>query len=260
MTYLQLPRELLPHLRRLSGVQLAIWADAWTWQQNGKQSRRSNAQFGEMLGISAKSASDAINNLRRAGLIDWKADQGGRVLTARLPPPAELPASGLTSTLPSNLHPVELPPPSGSTSSPPPAEPLSPLPSNFYQIDKKIEKTKEKRIEKEEERDLLLPWETESFRKAWSEWKEYKRAQHRFSYKRTQDEQTALHQLQKHSNGNEHLALHIIATSISNGWKGLFASSAKSYVGPRAGSGAYFHPSGQYEHPSDVLTDRDIWG
>jgi hypothetical protein len=256
MTYLQLPTEILPHLRRLSAVQLAIWADAWTWQQNGKESRRSNSQFGEMLGISSKGASDAINGLRRAGFIEWKMDGGGRVLTASIPP-AELLPSGRTSTLPSNFHPVELPPPSGSTSTPPPVELPDPLPSNFHQIEKVIEKGKKKGIEKGE---VVLPWETESFKIAWAEWLEYKRAQHKFTYKRTQDEQTALHQLQKHSDGKEPLAIHIIATSISNGWKGLFASSAKSYLGAGARSGSYLRPSGKYEHPADVLKDRDIWG
>ena len=273
MNYLQLPVEVLPHLRRLSAVQLAIWADAWTWQLNGKQSRRSNAQFGEMLGISSRAASEAIAALVKFGLLSWAMDSGGRVLTATPPdnfhPPVKVPPSGSTS-IRSNFH-----PPSGSTSTPPPGEVPPPLRSNFHQIEKGIENRIEKGIEnkvreqkstrrKPKEReyhDVVMPFDSETFSAAWREWLDYKWAQHRFAYKRKQDEQTALHHLQKNSNGNEQLAIHIIAASIANGWQGLFASSAKkSNMGAGSRSGGYFHSSGKYEHPADVLKDRDIWG
>lgn len=145
MNYLQLPTQVLPHLRRLSAVQLAIFADAWTWQQNGKESRRSNKQFAEMMNVSPKSASDAIAGLVKAGLMTWSMDGGGRVLTATLPsnfqPPVELLPSGSTS-IPSNFY-----PPSGLTSTPPPDELPSPLPFNFHQIEKGIKKGREKEIE-----------------------------------------------------------------------------------------------------------------
>jgi DNA-binding MarR family transcriptional regulator len=108
--------------------------------------------------------------------------------------------------------------------------------------------------------DVVLPWETETFKAAWREWLDYKWDQHRFAFKQARYEQTALHNLQKDSNGNEELAIHIIATSIASGWKGLIANSAKSYKGPRTGSSGYFHSSGKYKHPSEVIKDRDIWG
>jgi hypothetical protein len=108
--------------------------------------------------------------------------------------------------------------------------------------------------------DVVLPWDTDTFKPAWREWLDYKWAQHRFAYKRAQDEQTALHHLQKNSNGNEQLAIHIIATSIANGWRGLFESAAKSYMGPGSRTGRHLRPSGEYAHPADVLKDRNIWG
>jgi hypothetical protein len=108
--------------------------------------------------------------------------------------------------------------------------------------------------------DVVLPWETETFKSAWREWLDYRWAQHKFHYKRAQDEQIAIHQLQNHSNGNEPLAIHIIATSIANGWRGLFPGAAKSYVGPGSRSGSHLRASGEYAHPSDVLKDRNIWG
>ena len=108
--------------------------------------------------------------------------------------------------------------------------------------------------------DVVMPYDTDTFRAAWREWLDYKWAQHQFAYKRAQDEQTALHHLQKNSNGNEQLAIHIIATSIANGWRGLFESAAKSFMGPGSRTGRHLRPSGEYAHPSDVLKDRNIWG
>lgn len=108
--------------------------------------------------------------------------------------------------------------------------------------------------------DVTLPWDTDTFRAAWQEWLDYKWDQHRFSYASPRYEQTALHQLNNFSKNDERVAIHIIATSITSGWKGLIASSAKSYTGPRTGRSGYFHSSGKYAHPADVLKDRDIWG
>jgi hypothetical protein len=108
--------------------------------------------------------------------------------------------------------------------------------------------------------DVVLPFDTDTFRAAWREWLEYKWHQHRFAYKRAQDEQTALHNIQKHSNNDERVAIHIIATSIANGWKGLFENSAKSYMGGRSRTGSHLRASGEYEHPADVLKDSSIWG
>ena len=108
--------------------------------------------------------------------------------------------------------------------------------------------------------DVVLPFDTDTFRATWREWLEYKWHQHRFAYKRAQDEQTALHNIQKHSNNDERVAIHIIATSIANGWKGLFESSAKSYMGGRSRTGSHLRASGEYEHPADVLKDSSIWG
>ena len=125
----------------------------------------------------------------------------------------------------------------------------------------RTQKSTQRKPKEREYHDVVMPFDTDTFSAAWREWLDYKWAQHRFAYKRKQDEQTALHHLQKNSNGNEQLAIHIIASSIANGWQGLFAStSKKSNLGAGSRSGSYFHSSGKYEHPADVLKDRDIWG
>ena len=67
---------------------------------------------------------------------------------------------------------------------------------------------------------VVLPFESDEFRDAWNEWKEYKQTDHRFKYKTAQSEQRALIKLQ-----NEHPeetdAINAIHTAITNGWKGL---------------------------------------
>lgn len=301
MNYLQLPNGILPHLARLSGVQVAIWADAWTWEQQGAQAYRTNAQLAEMLGVTVKSVSCAITNLRNGGYLEWTMVNGRqRILKATIPsnvhPPVERKASRSTS-IPSNvkaasrptstLHPVKLP---------------CSIPSNFHQVDNRVEQVVNQVVEqgsdsdatfveaeivedlrpaetldqtpvksvpaggggrKKKERvfhEVVLPWDTDTFKDIWREWLDYKWVQHRFVFKRQQDEQSALHNLQKFSSNDERIAKHIIVTSITNGWQGLFERSAKSYVGPGARSGSYLRPSGEYANPSDVIKDRSIWG
>ena len=290
MTYLQLPTEVLAHLSRMSGAQVGIWADAWTWEQQGGKAYRTNAQLAEMLGITVKSVSCAITNLRKAGYLEWTMVNGRqRILKATIPsdvnPPVERKPSRQTS-IPSDVNAASRP-----TYTQHPVERKGCIPSDVNQVEHRVEHRVEQVVEKGDDEsfsefetvqepeaaptnpargarakrqrvfhDVVLPWETETFKAAWREWLDYKWDQHRFAFKQPRYEQTALHNLQKDSNGNEELAIHIIATSIASGWKGLIANSAKSYKGPRTGSSGYFHSSGKYKHPSEVIKDRDIWG
>lgn len=56
----------------------------------------------------------------------------------------------------------------------------------------------------------------------WQDWKDYKRKEHRFSFKSTDSENKALELLFNLSDGNIEMAEKIINESIGNGWKGLF--------------------------------------
>ena len=67
-----------------------------------------------------------------------------------------------------------------------------------------------------------MPWETEAFRAAWTQWKDYKKSQFRFTFKSISTEQVSLHQLKTISNNDERTAIDIIGQSIGNGWKGFF--------------------------------------
>ena len=67
---------------------------------------------------------------------------------------------------------------------------------------------------------VVLPWQTEAFEAAWTEWREYKKTDHRFTYKSPKTEQRALIQLQNEYT-NENTAIEAIHRSIANGYKGL---------------------------------------
>ena len=91
------------------------------------------------------------------------------------------------------------------------------------QLTKHITKTLQN---KEEILPVVLPWQTEAFEAAWSEWLEYKKTDHRFTYKSHKSEQRALIKLQnEHTNEND--AIDAIHTAIANGWKGLVFNSPK---------------------------------
>lgn len=144
--YLQLPLEVLPHVRRMSAVQLAIWADAWTWAKQGAKAYRTNEQLAEMFGCTVKSVSKAIAGLRSAGLVEASMVNGRqRILTATIPSnvhPPERPSSS-TSILPK----VKAASPPTSTLHPPEVPPC--IPSNVHQVDNRIEQIVEHQVDKE---------------------------------------------------------------------------------------------------------------
>ena len=217
MNYLQLPVEILPHLSRMSGVMLAIWCDAYTWQQQGKQAYRTNAQLAGMLNVTDKSISTAVSNLKKNGLVEWSMVNGRqRILKAVVPDcPVERSPSRPTST-PSNFHPASRP-----TSTLPPVERSPCPPSNFYQ-DKKVTKEDSKSLSKEE---VVLPFAGEEFKKMWEIWIQERKERKTKKYT-LRGEQAALHKLQTDSNGDEQTAIAIIQQSNANSWTGLFPLKA----------------------------------
>jgi hypothetical protein len=69
---------------------------------------------------------------------------------------------------------------------------------------------------------MELPFKNIEFVSKWGEWKQYKRIQHKFTYKSKQTEEASLSQLVKLSENNSEVAIKIIEQSIANGWKGFF--------------------------------------
>jgi uncharacterized protein YdaU (DUF1376 family) len=77
-------------------------------------------------------------------------------------------------------------------------------------------------VNKDVNKDIVYPFDSEIFKKWWKIWKEYKKKEHRFSYKSHISEQAALKKLSQLSRGSESTAIQIIEEAISNGWQGLF--------------------------------------
>lgn len=72
------------------------------------------------------------------------------------------------------------------------------------------------------ESEIIFPFNSADFIESWKQWKTYKKAEHKFSYKSPASEQAALIELSKMADTPE-AACKIIVQSISNGWKGFFA-------------------------------------
>ena len=77
-------------------------------------------------------------------------------------------------------------------------------------------------LEKEtKESNLVFPFTSENFIYQWQIWKQYKKDQHKFTYKSEASEQAALTQLQKMATNRELKAIEIIHHTMANGWKGF---------------------------------------
>ena len=66
-----------------------------------------------------------------------------------------------------------------------------------------------------------MPYETEKFKKAWANWKQYKLLELSFKYKTAQSEQAALTQLGNKTISEAH-AIESIEHAMANGWKGIY--------------------------------------
>ena len=107
---------------------------------------------------------------------------------------------------------------------------------------------------------VVLPFESDEFREAWNEWKEYKRTDHRFKYKTAQSEQRALMKLQnEYTDQNE--AIDAIHRAIANGWKGLVFKQSKNGRTHRPGARALENSVNQqklaeFARTGRITTDR----
>jgi hypothetical protein len=79
----------------------------------------------------------------------------------------------------------------------------------------------EEEIIKPKENNLVFPFTSENFIYQWQIWRQYKKEQHKFTYKSEATEQAALTQLQKMATNRELKAIEIIHHTMANGWKGF---------------------------------------
>ena len=232
MNYLQLPVEVLRRSAGMSLSQVAIWADAWTWAQNDRKAYRTNAQIAEMLNITERSASRAIKELASIGAIEVRMLNGRqRLITAIHPDKWQTPDVNVhRRARPSTQTSTDVnvyPPPTPTSTHPRRERPPTPD-VDVHQEENREENRIEKRIEKKEREkktEIVMPWPSDEFAQMWQEWKDYKKAEHRFTYKSPRTEQATLHKLQQDAKDNEQLAIFAITKSITSGWKGLFINS-----------------------------------
>jgi hypothetical protein len=78
------------------------------------------------------------------------------------------------------------------------------------------------RVDKKREENIILPFNSEKFINAWNVWKDYKKKEHKFTYKSEHSERAALMKLANDSLDNESVAMEMIFNSIANGYKGIF--------------------------------------
>ena len=81
---------------------------------------------------------------------------------------------------------------------------------------------------KEKNRIIEFPFTSKNFYETWEQWKEYKKAEHRFNYKSVITEQAALMTLVKLSDSTEQDCIQIIMHTIGNGWKGFVKQNTKN--------------------------------
>lgn len=232
MNYLQLPVEVLRRSANMSLSQVAIWADAWTWAQNDRKAYRTNAQIAEMLNITERSASRAIKELASIGAIEVRMLNGRqRLITAIHPDKWQTPDVDVhRRERPSTQTSTDVsvyPAPTQTSTHPRRERPPTPdvdVHQEENREENRIEKIKEKKA-RELKIEIVMPWPSDEFAQAWADWKEYKRAEKGFKFKSPKTEQTALHKLQNDAERNERLAIFAIATSISNGWSGIFINA-----------------------------------
>jgi uncharacterized protein YdaU (DUF1376 family) len=79
-----------------------------------------------------------------------------------------------------------------------------------------------------ENRVIEFPFTSKNFYETWEQWKEYKKAEHRFNYKSVITEQAALMTLVKLSDSTEQDCIQIIMHTIGNGWKGFVKQNTKN--------------------------------
>jgi len=84
--------------------------------------------------------------------------------------------------------------------------------------------------------DIVLPWDTDSFQKAWQDWKEYLEEQHN-RHMKSRMEYAALAYLKKLSAGNEATAVEYLQFAMAGGYTKFFKVTEKSYEQPTVAGG-----------------------
>ena len=197
------------NLGELHPNERVLLAEVLNFEAQGKECFASNAHFAELLNVSEATARGYISKLCNAGFLVREGDRYNRRLRKSTQTNAQIRADEC-------VNPRKRVRKSTQTSAQNSAH--NKTENNTLKVSSK---------ESAQAREVVLPFQTDTFTAAWQEWKEYKRTDHRFKYKTAQSEQRALIKLQ-----NEHPtetdAIEAIHTAIANGWKGLVFGKSKN--------------------------------
>ena len=229
--------ERIWQLRALSMGERIFLAEVASFIDTGRECFAGDEYFAERLQCSEQQARKILLQLVRSGFIERE----GYGPTRKLRISAQVPQGSCAYERKQKRAEAQTEAPKGAK--------LAPKGAYMKQDIKQVRKQpiKQKAV------DIILPFDSEEFAAAWEEWKEYRKAEHRFEYRSAKTEQTALHNLQKISNNGEHHAVAILGQSIANGWKGLFelrgahltgAGFARHIQANRAGA----NPPAWYKH------------
>jgi len=123
--------------------------------------------------------------------------------------------------------------------------------------EKKGKESKGKEIKVKE--SIELPFNDIDFVNKWNEWKDYKKTQHKFTFKSNATEKISLNQLETLSNKNSDIAIKIINQSIANGWKGFF--EIKNVTNDKPANEKRFEAYLEYANRyKDVSNDKNDFG
>jgi DNA-binding MarR family transcriptional regulator len=197
------------NLGELHPNERVLLAEVLNFESQGKECFASNAHFADLLNVSEATARGYISKLVNAGFLIREGDRYNRRLRKSAQTSAQIRADEC-------VNPRKRTRKSTQTSAQNSAH------------NKTYNKTENKTLNKSAQvRDVILPFQTDTFTAAWDEWKEYKRTDHRFKYKTAQSEQRALIKLQN-EHPEESDAIEAIHTAIANGWKGLVFGQSKN--------------------------------
>ena len=197
------------NLGELHPNERVLLAEVLNFEAQGKECFASNAHFADLLNVSEATARGYVSKLVNSGFLVREGDRYNRRLRKSAQTSAQIRADECVNSRKRARK-------SAQTSA---------QNSAHNKTDNKT--LKESYKESAHTREVVLPFQTESFEAAWQEWKEYKRTDHRFKYKTAQSEQRALIKLQN-THGTETEAIDAIHTAIANGWKGLVFGESKN--------------------------------
>ena len=84
--------------------------------------------------------------------------------------------------------------------------------------------------------EIVLPWKSEAFRKAWQSWKDYLAEQHHKTMK-SRMEYAALAYLKRIADSKEATAIEYLQFAMANGYPRFFKVTTKSYEQPTIAAG-----------------------